>query len=289
MTLAVLFVCFLSASAARGYQKDDLYSRHAANLGSLVQVQNVQDSRHGTYFPHQHVATSCLLQMATALLLLLALAMSSRLSPLSEKKEQRARRAIEVQNAQFSRPVGRAVHAFVGLLLLPQLLKGVSSVCSYTTNSVTATVDASGNMVIPKEWTSVPHNAFYSNDCKDTLKYVTFEEPSQVTSIGNNAFRQDTSLVSIFLPASLNHIYSYAFRDCMSPLVVFNCAGAVTLNMYAFRWSGVPTIYVPAGSDSSLEVNVEKTLECCPAGKYSSTGGNQAGCMTNTCNSGCSR
>ena len=58
--LAVLFVCFLSASAARGYLKDDLYSRHAANLGSLVQVQNLQDSRHDAYFPHQHVATSCL-------------------------------------------------------------------------------------------------------------------------------------------------------------------------------------------------------------------------------------
>ena len=60
MTLAVLFVCFLSASAARGYLKDDLYSRHAVEQFPLVQVQNVQDSRHDAYFPHHHVATSCL-------------------------------------------------------------------------------------------------------------------------------------------------------------------------------------------------------------------------------------
>ena len=265
--------------------------------------------RQAPYEPHGGATLGSTAKISTfaqswsdRLLLLLTLTIS-RLSPLVEKEEQSARRAMKVQNVPPDRPRGKgspmtggavSTQMFVILLLLLQLLKGASAVCSYTSNSVPATVDASGNLVIPKEWTSVPGYAFYASagfnpDCRTTLKYVTFEEPSKVTSIGNSAFASDTSLVSIFLPSSLTSMEENVFRDSYGPLVVFNCAGpAVSFDGYAFYNSGINTIYVPAGSSGGTNyVNMQRTLACCPAGKYSSTGGNQAGCTSGACTSVC--
>ena len=240
----------------------------------------------------EHGPPHSLLQMALALLVY-ALPVPP-LPLLSEKEERIVRRAMKGRGSPVT-GVAVSTQMFVILLLLLQLLKGASAVCSKTVNGVTATVDASGNLVIPKEWTSVPESAFnayssYNPDCRTTLKYVTFEEPSQVTSVGSQAFRDDTSLVSIFLPSSLTYMSSRVFRYSGNPLVIFNCAGpAVSFDTYAFHSSGINTIYVPAGSSGGTGyVNMQTTLVCCPAGKYSSTGGNQAGCTSGACTSGCS-
>lgn len=238
----------------------------------------------------EHGPPHSLLQMA---LVLLVYALPVPPLPLlSEKEERIVRRAMKGRGSPVT-GVAVSTQMFVILLLLLQLLKGASAVCSKTVNGVTATVDASGNLVIPKEWTSVPNYAFYAYssynpDCRTTLKYVTFEEPSKVTRIGYQAFREDTSLVSIFLPSSLTSMSYSVFYDSGGPLVIFNCAGpAVSFNSDAFRYSGINTIYVPAGSSGADSVNMQTTLACCPAGKYSSTGGNQAGCTSGACTSGC--
>ena len=126
-------------------------------------------------------------------------------------------------------------------------------------------------------------------DCRATLKYVTFEEPSNVTVIEFAAFANDFSLVSIFMPSSLNSIINEAFYNTYDPLLVFNCTGpAVNFGHEAFKNAGINTTYAPAGSSGGTDyVNVQTTLACCPAGKYSSTGGNQAGCTSGACTSVC--
>jgi len=68
-----------------------------------------------------------------SLLLLLSLTIS-RLSPLSEREEQSAHRAIEVRSAQFSRPVGRGsplrgVALLLAVLLLSALPQTVMGFC----------------------------------------------------------------------------------------------------------------------------------------------------------------
>ena len=159
--------------------------------------------------------------------------------------------------------------------------------CYCTYGDYTATVDDDGDVVIPKEWTFVPEHAFYG--C-GSLRRVTFEEPSNVTSIQASAFRTSNYLLeSVFLPSKLSSMDSYVFTHSGVDSVIFHCAGpAIAFSGYTFQSSGLNTVYVPAGPTGGTSyVTMQYSLECCPAGKYSSTGGNQAGCTTGECTSGC--
>ncbi len=53
-------------------------------------------------------------------------------------------------------------------------------------------------------------------DKRSSLKEVTFEGNSQLLIIGSNAFFGCTSISEITIPASVTHIYNYAFSRCTS-------------------------------------------------------------------------
>ena len=71
-----------------------------------------------------------------------------------------------------------------------------------------------------------------------------------VTSIGNHAFRECTSLASIDIPASVTSIGNYAFWGCTGLLdVMMNSATPPTLGSDAFYGcSSLNAIYVPSGA-----------------------------------------
>ena len=69
------------------------------------------------------------------------------------------------------------------------------------------------SITIPNSVTSIGKNAFYG--CKN-LATVTFEEGSQLTSIGDWVFVNCTSLTSVTIPDSVTSIGNNAFSGCAS-------------------------------------------------------------------------
>ena len=86
-------------------------------------------------------------------------------------------------------------------------------------NSVTSIGDeafvrtALASIIIPKSVTSIGDGAFYK---ATALTSVTFEADSELTSIGNYAFRSATSLTAITIPNSVTSIGDSAFRHATS-------------------------------------------------------------------------
>jgi hypothetical protein len=67
------------------------------------------------------------------------------------------------------------------------------------------------NVIIPDSVTSIGDSAFYN--CT-SLTSVTI--PSSVTSIGDSAFGSCTSLTSVTIPSSVTSIGNFAFQGCTS-------------------------------------------------------------------------
>ena len=65
------------------------------------------------------------------------------------------------------------------------------------------------NTVIPNSVTSIGNYAF-----RNCTSLTSVEIPNSVTSIGNYAFRNCTSLTSVEIPNSVTSIGNYAFRNC---------------------------------------------------------------------------
>ncbi len=68
------------------------------------------------------------------------------------------------------------------------------------------------SVIIPKSLTSIPDKCF--SGCT-SLGSVVFEQPSSLTTIGTDAFR-NTAITTIFIPKSVNRINNGAFFDCNS-------------------------------------------------------------------------
>ena len=71
--------------------------------------------------------------------------------------------------------------------------------------------DAIKKVVIGEGVTSIGNNAF-----RDCTSLISITIPDSVTSIGDEAFRACTSLTSITIPDSVTSIGDYAFRGCTS-------------------------------------------------------------------------
>ncbi len=115
------------------------------------------------------------------------------------------------------------------------------------------TPDQSGHVLIPATVTSIDRNAF---DGCSSLRSVTFESGSQLTSIGYAAFRE-SGLTSIIIPASVTSIsdkyeQSYAFQFCRSLRSVTFESGSqlASIGDYAFQYTGLTSIIIPASVTS---------------------------------------
>ena len=116
---------------------------------------------------------------------------------------------------------------------------------SYTVSGTTIT-DADSSIVyayIPAEITAISANAF---DGCSYLVAVIFEDDSQLTTIGNYAFRYCTSLTSIELPDSVTSTGNYAFQGCTALESAVFPESVTSIGTYTFyNCTSLATFTVP--------------------------------------------
>lgn len=96
-------------------------------------------------------------------------------------------------------------------------------------------------VVIPDFVDSIPNNAFNG---ATSLKKVIFGENTGVTSIGNYAFANCSSLASIDIPNSVTNISNYAFYQCNGLRSVKIPDSITTLNEYTFAYCRNLTVVI---------------------------------------------
>lgn len=146
---------------------------------------------------------------------------------------------------------------------------GCSLTWSYDTESETLTIGGTGAMVdykssdtqpwLKEQWDyrngikylvigkGVTTIGTYSFDNLKNLLKVTFDDESQLTSIGNNAFLHCNQLATITLPNSLTSIGIQAFYDCAMTSITIP-ASVTTIESNAFARSKLATITFAEGS-----------------------------------------
>ena len=88
--------------------------------------------------------------------------------------------------------------------------------------------------------TSIGERAFY-----ECTSLTSIELPSTLTSVGASAFYGCTSLTSVELPSALTSIGEWAFYECTS-LTSINLPSTLTsIGKYAFNGSGLTTVRIP--------------------------------------------
>ena len=94
--------------------------------------------------------------------------------------------------------------------------------------------------------TSIGNNAFYN--CS-SLVSVTM--PSDVTSIGNNAFNSCSSLVSVTIPSGVTSIGTNAFQHCYSLARITIPSGVTSIGDYTFyNCHSLASVTIPSGVTS---------------------------------------
>ena len=100
-------------------------------------------------------------------------------------------------------------------------------------------------VTIPSDITSIGNNAFYN--CY-SLASVTI--PNNVTSIGNNAFNTCYSLASVTIPSGITSIGDYAFQNCYG-MAVYHIKPTTPPTLGTTAFSNIQSdcvIYVPSAS-----------------------------------------
>lgn len=111
-----------------------------------------------------------------------------------------------------------------------------------------------------------------SKDNNTVLQSVTFEQPSNITTIGSYAFNSCTKLESIFIPKSVTSMGEAAFKGCISLTDVrFQTKEDGTVNLkkiptQCFRYCPFTSIEIPEGittiGDEAFQFNFYlKTME----------------------------
>ena len=106
-------------------------------------------------------------------------------------------------------------------------------------NSLTAIT----SIVIESGVTTIGNNAF--SNCS-SLSSVTFDGVSTLTSIGGSAFSGCSNLSSVTIPASVTTIGNYVFYNCSNLSSVTLTEGLTTIGENAFYKTGLTSVTIPA-------------------------------------------
>ena len=124
-----------------------------------------------------------------------------------------------------------------------------------TINAYTGTLGTGGNTVITYPANTVPDNAFFTiNMPGGKISLISVLLPCSVTAIGNNAFKNCSSLKIIPLPSSVTSIGDYAYYWCAGSIGSFTIPSSVnSIGIFAFsRCSGFTNVTLP-GSITTIE------------------------------------
>jgi hypothetical protein len=105
------------------------------------------------------------------------------------------------------------------LVLLPFSNLALSNYTKLDPAAALALIDENGHAEIPNTYTSIGANAFANNS---NLKSVTI--PDSITSIGNNAFEY-TALTSVIIPDAVTTIGEHAFSGTSLTSVTIPASG----------------------------------------------------------------
>ena len=139
-------------------------------------------------------------------------------------------------------------------------------------NNVIYYSSSDGQIVTPNK-TNVFGANIVSNEYIDGQGIITFD--GDVTSIGGNAFSNNSSLTSIFIPASVTSIGDAAFYSCRSLMSINILEGVTSIGEWAFSGcSSLGSITIP---DSVISVGNGAFRHCFTLksfnGKYASSDG----------------
>ena len=147
----------------------------------------------------------------------------------------------------------------VPLLLLLALPAAVQAQFTFTTNSGALTIKgytgSGGTVVIPSATnglpvTSIGNQAFYQ---KSSITNVSI--PNSVTSIGDYAFYFCTNLTSVTIPDSVTSIGDHAFRECYGLTSVTLGSGVTSIGGYAFSsCTSLTSVTIPSSVTSIGQV-----------------------------------
>lgn len=118
---------------------------------------------------------------------------------------------------------------FGGQITLPDGLTAISDFAFYRCNYVT------GDLVIPRSVTSIGEQAFFLDTWSaGTIESITFENGSQLKSIGRQAFHDQSKITTLALPEGLEVIGEEAFVRCRGLQTLTLPSTLKTIGSYAF-------------------------------------------------------
>jgi len=161
---------------------------------------------------------------------------------------------FDTESTWYGLVIDRAAPADGSYVCTTGLLREVSDTRpAYTiTNGVVSQGGScAGVVVIPAGVTSIGNNAFKN---ATSLASVTFAEGSQLTSIGYSAFQNATALTSITIPASVTTIGGYAFTggSALTTIMVDSANPSFTsIDGVLFNKNITSLIEYPAGKSAT--------------------------------------
>ena len=127
---------------------------------------------------------------------------------------------------------------------------------TYTTSGTEATITdcntgASGSITIPKTINGYTVTSIGDSAFRNCTSLTTITIPDGVTSIGSSAFYNCTSLTTITIPDGVTSIGEYAFSGCTKLTTITIPDGVTNIGGYAFRnCTSLTTITIPDGVTS---------------------------------------
>ena len=122
---------------------------------------------------------------------------------------------VKVSDSKFTGKLGPRPEEAVTAILLPSTIKTIEENAFYNHKKVT------GTFTIPRKVQSIGKGSFNQLGAESSALNITFAEPSQLTTLGEEAFSEARTSV-LKLPQSLKTIGKYAFYELkINPVTTF--------------------------------------------------------------------